>query len=125
MRRKQNRGVRQDISTPSTALGATEALEQQVRADVTDVLHRPIDSSAQSYFLGQLNSGVSRTNVAKTILGTSEAKKLLVNGYYNHLLHRNPDPSGLSFWTDYLVQGHREDDLILRLVSSQEYFNSL
>ena len=32
MRRKQNRGVRQDISTPSTALGATEALEQQVRA---------------------------------------------------------------------------------------------
>ena len=32
MRRKQNRGVRQDISTPSTALRATEALEQQVRA---------------------------------------------------------------------------------------------
>ena len=32
MRRKQNLDVRQDISTPSTALRATETLEQQVRA---------------------------------------------------------------------------------------------
>jgi len=32
MRRKQNLDVRQDISTPLTALRAAEALEQQVRA---------------------------------------------------------------------------------------------
>ena len=32
MRRKQNLKVRQDIPTPSTALSATEALEQQVQA---------------------------------------------------------------------------------------------
>ena len=32
MRRKQNLTVRQDVLTPSTALSATEALEQQVRA---------------------------------------------------------------------------------------------
>ena len=32
MRRKQNLKVRQDVPTPSTALRATEALEQQVRA---------------------------------------------------------------------------------------------
>ncbi len=33
MRRKQNLKVRQDVPTPSTALSATEALEQQVRAN--------------------------------------------------------------------------------------------
>ncbi len=32
MRRKQNFQVRQDVPTPSTALRATEALEQQARA---------------------------------------------------------------------------------------------
>ncbi len=32
MRRKQNLKVRQDIPTTSTALSATEAIEQQVRA---------------------------------------------------------------------------------------------
>ena len=32
MRRKQNLTARQDVLTPSTALSATEALEQQVRA---------------------------------------------------------------------------------------------
>jgi hypothetical protein len=32
MRRKQNLKVRQDVPVPSTALRATEALEQQVRA---------------------------------------------------------------------------------------------
>jgi len=32
MRRKQNLKVRQDVPPPSTALSATEALEQQVRA---------------------------------------------------------------------------------------------
>ena len=32
MRRKQNLKVRQDVPPPSTALSATEALEQQMRA---------------------------------------------------------------------------------------------
>jgi len=57
MRRKQNLKVRQDVPVPSTALRATEALEQQVRA-------HPVVQEAMGLFGARL--------VAITRTGTSE-----------------------------------------------------
>jgi hypothetical protein len=60
MRRKQNRGVRQDISTPSTALRATEALEQQVRAHpVVQEAMRLFDARIVAITQGEAGRGVA------------------------------------------------------------------
>ena len=81
----------QPIATPgsspldilrATILGSQEYFQLHgssnlgfLQALFLDVLKRPIDPSAQNFYLSQLNSGTSRTLVAKIILGTTEAKQ--------------------------------------------------
>jgi hypothetical protein len=107
--------------TANTALPAGN--ERFVDLLFVDVLGRHADASALSGFGGQLNSGQSRAAVAAEILFSTEAEQDLVNGLYQKLLHRQADSGGLSNFVAALQHGARDEDIILALAASAEYFS--
>ena len=87
MRRKQNLKVRQDIPTPSTALSATEALEQQVRAHpVVQEVMRLFDARIVAITLVGASEGDGRPEVEQQVLccSSQEADR--------HILSQNVYP---------------------------------
>ena len=69
MRRKQNLQVRQDRPTPSTALSATEALEQQVRAHpVVQEVMRLFDARIVAITRVGAGEDAGRTTVEQPVL---------------------------------------------------------
>ncbi len=69
MRRKQNLKVRQDVPTPSAALSATEALEQQVRAHpVVQEVMRLFDARIVAIERTGTSEGAGRVAVEQQVL---------------------------------------------------------
>jgi hypothetical protein len=46
----------------------------------------------------------------------------VVNDFYQRFLGRTPDASGLQTWTNALAHGIRQEDIIVNLLSSPEYY---
>ncbi|HEX7377602.1 MAG TPA: TIGR03118 family protein [Pirellulales bacterium] len=87
-----------------------------------DVLHRPIDPGARSFFAGQLGSGVSDAQVAAEVLGSDEYSRDLVNSFYLALLDRPADSGGLNFFANQLEHGGSDGQVIAIIAASDEYF---
>jgi hypothetical protein len=88
-----------------------------------DVLGRGIDPSGLANWTQQLNQGVSRTDVARSILLSSEANTLLVEGFYLQYLGRPSDPTGLQGFVSQLTAGVSEESVVQQIVTSDEFFN--
>jgi hypothetical protein len=54
---------------------------------------------------------------------SAEADDRLVDQLYLQYLGRPADPGGEAFWAGLLQAGHTEEDVIARLLSSNEFFN--
>ena len=81
--------------------------------------NRDPDSGGQSYWLSQLNSGVSREDVLDGFITAQEFIDLcdsygiiafrfvdaFVTRFYEQCLNRSPDSAGLAYWVDALVAG--------------------
>jgi hypothetical protein len=88
-----------------------------------DVLGRGIDPAGDASFTSALNSGtLNRLNVAYALIFSPEGLSHLVQGYYNEFLRRPGDPSGVNFYVTMLEMGARDEEVIIALVSSDEYF---
>ena len=87
------------------------------------ILGRAPDASGVSTFLGLLNSGVARMQVAYDLLISSEYRSDTVVFYFNYLLDRVPDPSGLSTFLGLLTSGGNVEQLISNIVGSTEFNN--
>ncbi|HVX12261.1 MAG TPA: DUF4214 domain-containing protein [Pirellulales bacterium] len=90
-----------------------------------DLLGRPADAQGQTYWLAQLQSGVSRTVIASQIAQTSEAEGLIIANDYQHYLNRSPAPAETSYWVGQLATGLTYEDVIAALVGSQEYLSAI
>jgi uncharacterized protein DUF4214 len=44
--------------------------------------------------------------------------------YYNSILNRGPDSYGLSYWTNAILGGASDENVIADFLSSDEYFLS-
>ena len=98
--------------------------QSYVTALYNDILHRAPDSVSLATFTTQLNNGtVSRAQVATALFSSLEYASLAVNGLYNRFLRRNADSGSLIAYADALLNGVHQDDEIVALVSSDEYFN--
>src|SRR5262249_56391701 len=91
-------------------------------APCRDALHRPTAASGRTNFLQALAGGTTPTQVAAVLFGSPESEAGRVNDLYRRVLHRDADPSGLGTALDALRRGAREEDLLVNLVSSEEYF---
>jgi hypothetical protein len=109
-------------------LGAAEYFQAGGRTDPVEyvndvyqyVLGHAAGSDALPYWLGVLQS-TSHHDMALAVLQTPEAKGRFVRLQYEKLLVREPDGSP-NFWFQFLVQGGRDQDVTLAMITSNEYF---
>lgn len=88
-------------------------------------LGRSAGASEINAWASLLNSGTTRTAVARGILFSPEHVNRVVDGYYVQLLHRHADPQGLSMWANLMLQGTSDPQIIAGLMQSQEYLTRL
>jgi hypothetical protein len=71
-----------------------------------------------------LNAGrITPQAVANAIARSTEGLGILVNGLYQKLLNRNADPAGKSTFVSLLQHGTTVEQVIVDIVTSQEYTN--
>jgi hypothetical protein len=66
--------------------------------------------------------GASRATVALDILGSGEGQEGAVRGGYRHFLNREADSHGLEVFTGALHRGVSSHELVIGILSSEEYF---
>ena len=88
-----------------------------------DVLGRPADAMAESYFAGPRFAG-DRNAIALAVVSSPEATQHLVQQDYERLLEREPDSVGASYWADAFSHGANPLTLVQTLLASDEYFDS-
>jgi hypothetical protein len=86
------------------------------------LLHRAADLGGGAFWVGQLNQGVSPSNLVIAIESSYEYLSNVVTGIYLHYLHRSPDPVGLSFWVGQLQHGETIEQVIQGFISSSEFY---
>ena len=87
-----------------------------------DLLGRKADDSGRSYWVSQLNNGMSRTAVAANFYASIESRQSRVTALYRTILGRNPDASGLDYWSQQLLT-LGDVSLAAYLGASKEYFD--
>ena len=91
-----------------------------------NVLNRPADTSGKTFWLGQLNGGMTR---GEMMTGFSESAEFQANIYsetyvtmmYVGMLKRAPDTGGFNYWVGYLDQGNSGQALINGFLGAAEY----
>jgi hypothetical protein len=89
-----------------------------------DVLARAVDPAGQTYWLGQLSDGVSRTQVSLAIVTSLESHTDIIKGFYTDLLHRAADTPGLNSLLNLFAQGYTQADIKSVFYGSEEYFQT-
>jgi hypothetical protein len=87
-----------------------------------DVLSRHPDPSGMATFSQFLASGGTRLLAAQIMLNSLEADQDVVQGIYLHFLRRAADPAGLTTWTNFLQQGATDEQVLVDILASDEYF---
>ncbi len=122
------------VSTPNNhrSRPTLEALESRLVLDNSsfvhnvyhDLLNRTPDSAGNATWLAQLNSGISRQNVAIFFWRSVEHRQLEVNDYYQRFLNRAPDAQGNSAVMAMLRNGATELSVQVTFLSSTEFRNN-
>ncbi len=86
------------------------------------LLGRNADQAGLTYWAGQINAGVSRTQVATTIAGSNEALGRDVQRLYDVLLDRPADANGLDYWTNQLATGATLNQAQAGILGSHEFY---
>jgi hypothetical protein len=87
-----------------------------------DVLGRPIDVPAETFFTQALAGGATDADVALDVLTSTEARQDLVARWFEQYLRRSPTASDLQFFTGELAASATDEDVIAAIVGSDEYF---
>lgn len=85
------------------------------------VLGREPGDAERDHWVTRMQAGLSRTGVARGFIFSTEHLAKEVDGHYRHLLGRSLDASGRATWVRAIQQGARDEEIIARLISSQEY----
>ncbi len=89
-----------------------------------DLLGRPAEPAAVSYYSGLLDQGTSRTQIVLDIENTQEYLTDYVQMDYAQYLHRGADPAGLANGIQILQSTVNPEALLSLLTSSNEYFQT-
>ena len=98
--------------------GTNEAF---VDAAFQDLFGRAADGPGRAYWIGRLEAGTTRTQLANTFQASSEGRRLRVRLIFATYLDRLPDPSGLAYWMQKLATGSSEERIITTISGGTEY----
>lgn len=89
-----------------------------------DLLNRLPSDSEFSYWVGQMNNGLSAASVIAQFLGSSEYFAIQINSLYEQFLNRAADPAAMTYWLAQFHNGATPQTLEAVLASSAEFYNS-
>ncbi len=95
-----------------------------LKALYQDVLNRPIDANAQTFFSNQLSQGISREAVALSVLTSTESYEDVVDAYYMAYLRRAADLSGLDYYIGQFENGATDQEVIASILGSNEFIQN-
>ena len=111
--------TRREVAFDMT-IATDEYRSNQVTGLYQDLLGRGSEPAGKTFWLSHFDVNT----IASQFLFSPEGREVLVESYYNSILHRTADPDGLAYWTQRLLNGASDEDIIARLLSSDEYFLS-
>jgi hypothetical protein len=122
-------GLLTDESLAAALVGSAEYFSRAggtnqlwVDALYRNLLGRPADAAGETYWVGQLQAGASRTGVALGFANAAERLRQEIGDAYLRYLGRAPDPPGLDFWMSQLAGSATDEDLIVGLIASDEFY---
>jgi hypothetical protein len=99
---------------------------QAITALYEEVLGRPSSPSPQSADPAGFNYWLTHFDVntiASQFLYSAEGRQYLVEGYYKSILGRQGDSGGVQYWTQQLLNGASDEDIIASIMSSDEFYS--
>ncbi|HEY9425930.1 MAG TPA: DUF4214 domain-containing protein [Gemmatimonadaceae bacterium] len=88
------------------------------------LLLRDPDAGDVAHWVGQLNEGVARRDVAARLLDSDEYHGLFVDGIYQALLDRPSDGSGRAYWVERMRSGLSQEKVILGFLEGPEFWTA-
>jgi hypothetical protein len=86
-----------------------------------NLLNRAPDSAGLTFWVNQINSGMSNFQVAQDFWRSPEHRAIEVESYYTNYLDRAADTIGLNFWVNQMLKGEPEVDVVAQFLTSGEY----
>jgi hypothetical protein len=111
-----------DSSMPMSVGGGPVPFAATLQVHFRNFLGRSPSSSELASFTN-VNNTMGPLAVANTVVRSGEASSILVDQLYLELLGRHADPSGLNSWVSVLTNGGTEEQVIVALLTSAEYYN--
>jgi hypothetical protein len=96
-----------------------------VRALFRDLLGRPPAATTLDAFRDVLDAVLTRTQAAELMLASADCRNVLIDDLHWRFLNRPASAAERRQCAGLLNQGERAEDLIARLVGSEEYFARL
>ena len=121
-------GLGSPLGPPTPVPSPMATNESFVHAAYVTMLGHDADPSSFAYWLGRLNSGTSRWNMAMSLATSAEYRGDViggagaVQGFYDKYLGRPSDPAGVSYWIGRMSQGTTFEQVRLAFLGSPEYF---
>jgi hypothetical protein len=88
-----------------------------------DILGRQADTAGLSFWVGQLQAGMSQAAVAQGFMHSTEHLSAEVTSYFQTFLGRAPDAAGLAFWVADMQGGATEQRVVSGIASSREFLS--
>jgi hypothetical protein len=119
-----------DEHLESNFIGSTEYIKNHggagagwVKGMYQDLLGRTPSQAELDYWVGQLNSGLSTTDVAYLFAASKEREGIRITADYTAFLGRTPTQSEIDYWVGLFVIGKAtNEDVVAGFISSKEYF---
>jgi hypothetical protein len=108
------------IGSPEYFTHHNSSPSDTIDALYNDVLGRQSDPSGKSYWMSHFDV----STIAAQFLFSPEGRAHLVSGYYSSILNRSFDQIGLDHWTNAILHGASDEDVITYFLSSQEFYQT-
>jgi hypothetical protein len=82
-----------------------------------NILHRVPDPAGFTFWVGVLDRGLSRTDIASGFETSAEHRGLEVDQFSGTFLRRSADDGGRTFFINLLIAGHSEAEVVDLLTS--------
>ena len=86
------------------------------------LLKRAADDAGKTYWVGQMNAGVSQDQVAQGIVASDEFRTHQIDDVFQAALGRGVDDKGRDFWLSTLKAGATMDQVRVGIAASDEFF---
>jgi hypothetical protein len=81
------------------------------------LLGRSPETGGKAYWMGHYDASV----IASQFLFSPEGRAFLVDNVYHQFLARGADPPGQTYWSNLLLSGASDENIIASILSSDEY----